>query len=352
MSRIVDISNKNLADASHLFNCSIFKVEDQLYLAYRANQSYLDAKIYINKLNNTTYQPMGKPKPLNIPNTTTTAAAGWEDPRMFWYAGELYCAFVFIRAGFTAQAQGLAKLDKNFNVTRVWFLNYKRNLNSSTIDTTRIMDPRGFITTAGAGSHFEKNWQFFQHGEELLFVYGSSPHTVAAADLLQSKVKQEYVSKVALPWSLGEIRGGTPPVDLGDKYITFFHSSAKRDSDYRIYHIGAYTFEKTPPFNPIEISEVPLLSGDETDDYRGMWKNVVVFPCGALKLDEKWLVSYGHNDYCSKLLSITHEEVLANLTKINHAKPKQRRNKRRKGIQPCSGTGDSQEKQEGRSPLA
>ena len=301
----------------------------------------MDAKIYINKLSPRNYQPLGEPIHLDIPNTTTTPMAAWEDPRMFWYNDRLYCAYVFFRAGYTAQAQGLARLDKNFKVSNVWFLDYKYNRNAATIDTVRTMDPRGFMSTVSGGSIFEKNWQFFQHDKALMFIYAANPHRVVAADLIHGTCKQEYVSSVELPWAYGEIRGGTPPVDIGDRFLTFFHSSIQKSPNVKVYYAGAYTFEKTPPFNPIEISKKPLLSGDEDDTYRGLWNNVVVFPCGALKLDENWLVSYGHNDYCSKLLSITHGELLANLTKINHAKPKQRRNKRRKGVQPCSGTRDS-----------
>ena len=317
MSEIIDISTENLVDADHIFNSSICYVGEDLYMAYRTNNALYDAKIYITKLDRKSYQPIGESMLLDIPNTTTTPVAAWEDPRLFWFNNRLYCSFVFLRIGHTAQAQGLARLDKNFKVVNVWFLKYKYNHNQATMDVRRVMSPKGFIYTYNPGNIFEKNWQFFQHGKELMFIYQAKPHTVAVADLIKGDVKNEYVVNKELPWKWGEIRGGTPPIEIDkNRYITFFHSAVQKKPHVKVYYSGAYTFQNKPPFTPLEITTKPLLVGDESDKNRGLWNNVVVFPCGSVIDNDSWLISYGHNDYCTKLLKITKQEVENTLIKI------------------------------------
>jgi len=315
MSEIIDIKTDNLPDADYIFNGSIFKAKNNLYLAYRVNNRLLDARIYLSKLNKD-LQPTGKPKLLNIMNTTATPVAVWEDPRVFWVNDKLYCAYIFLREGYSAQAQGLVRLDKNFDPTTVWFIKYGYNHNQATLEPRREMDPRGFIYTFDPGQIFEKNWSFFDYEGRMMFIYRSSPHTVVEADLLRGGIKNEWAARKKLKWRYGEIRGGTPAYDLGDKYITFFHSSVQKNPMLKVYYMGAYTFEKKPPFKPLEITKAPLLAGDVTDKNRGLWNNVVVFPCGAVNLGEYWVVSYGHNDYCLKLLKIPNEELEKKLTKI------------------------------------
>lgn len=316
MSEIIDIGSENLPDADFIFNGSIFQVEEELYIAYRVNNTLLDAKIYISKLDKKTLQPVGKPKKLDIPNTTTTAMAVWEDPRVFWCNGKLYCSYVFLRAGYSAQAQGLVRLNKDFEVSTVWFLKYGYNHNQATIDPRREMDPRGFIHTYNPGQIFEKNWSFFEHQKRMMFIYKSHPHTVVETDLAHDTIVKEYRAKKKIPWRYGEIRGGTSPLLYKDKYITFFHSSVQKTQDLKIYYAGAYAFDNKPPFKPIELTRKPLLVGDVKDLNRGLWNNVVVFPCGAVNLGEYWVVSYGHNDYCLKLLKIANKDLEKELTKI------------------------------------
>lgn len=93
----------------------------------------------------------------------------------------------------------------------------------------------------------------------LLMVYSLNPHRIVQTypcdDCLQrngtspvSDYNAEVVfSSKLLPeyeWKWGEMRGGTPALKFGDKYLAFFHSSGKLSHPSVLtYVMGAYMFE-------------------------------------------------------------------------------------------------------------
>ena len=72
---------------------------------------------------------------------------------------------------------------------------------------------------------------------------------------------------------------------------------------WRRYYAGAYTFEPTPPYRIVEMSQRPILVGSQEDghahDPRNIesWKPFVVWPAGVIPHKDGWSVSYGVNDY-------------------------------------------------------
>jgi predicted GH43/DUF377 family glycosyl hydrolase len=69
--------------------------------------------------------------------------------------------------------------------------------------------------------------------------------------------------------------------------------------------MGYYKFEVKPPFKITEISEKPILYGNEADQ-RLLPDNspLVVFPCGAIEKDGKFIVSFGLNDEKTGIIKI------------------------------------------------
>jgi hypothetical protein len=118
-----------------------------------------------------------------------------------------------------------------------------------------------------------------------------------------------------ITWPYGEIRGGTSPVQVGDLFFTFHHSSLPWKGRYRRYFAGAIGFETTPPYKPRLITSEPLLQGSQQDVW-AQRKPLVVFPCGALMLNGKWLVSMGVNDLKSAWLELPHESLLSRMKPI------------------------------------
>ncbi len=153
----------------------------------------------------------------------------------------------------------------------------------------------------------EKNWVPFDYQGNLLLSYTIVPHQILAPDLDGSGRCQEVeTTSTDHLWRWGEIRGGTPALRCGEEYLSFFHSSidiATEHSEGQVmphYFMGAYMFQKDPPFALTRMSEEPIIgknfySGENYDPY---WHPVrVVFPCGYVFNEEYIWVVYGRQDH-------------------------------------------------------
>lgn len=161
----------------------------------------------------------------------------------------------------------------------------------------------------------EKNWLWFEHDGIPMFVYSNYPHIVVEMPDFMT-TSRIHKTEVRNPfWMHGEIRGGTPPVRIGDEYLSFFHSSLPWVSHKRRYHMGAYCFEAKPPFKITRSSLLPILSGSRNDPWvQGL--PLVVFPCGAILRNGEWLVTLGVNDCESAWIRIPHERLMETMKKI------------------------------------
>lgn len=163
------------------------------------------------------------------------------------------------------------------------------------------------------GKH-NKNWVFFFHDGKLHLIYTSQPwHVIEFGSHWEDQIHHQYEG---VTWPYGTIRGGTPPIQVGDHFYTFFHSSMPWQGRYRRYHMGCLQFEAKPPFKPVKWTMTPLLSGSQNDPW-AQRKPLVVFPCGALFENEEWLVTMGINDLKSGWVRIPHEDIF----KVIEAKP-------------------------------
>ena len=118
-------------------------------------------------------------------------------------------------------------------------------------------------------------------------------------------------------WKLGEPRGSTPPVRVGDEYFAFFHSRSAKGE----YHVGFYSFEAKPPFRVLRWPSVPCLSpfGTETsDECKGL---KVLFPGGVVLADGEWLMAYGMGDKACCLARYRHAELLEAFKESSRALP-------------------------------
>jgi predicted GH43/DUF377 family glycosyl hydrolase len=115
-----------------------------------------------------------------------------------------------------------------------------------------------------SGSGHEKNWQPFFHDGVLHIVYSVQPHVVLRLDTPTSLKKYEtrldYV-----PWSYGELRGGTPPIRIGKEYITFPHSAHAWKAHQKRYVSTVLAFEAKPPFRITRLCSKPLFQGSDLD---------------------------------------------------------------------------------------
>jgi len=167
------------------------------------------------------------------------------------------------------------------------------------------------------GEKAEKNWLWFDHEGKTFFVYQTEPHIVCEVD--GGRVVNEYRTFASLGWTLGDIRGGTPPVRVGDHYLSFFHSSMpwKKLPRYgvrRMYFAGAYLFEAKPPFQIVAATRTDrrLLSGTWNEPTAESVP-AVVYPTGALLDGDEWFITLGVNDCRCGWMRIPHEKVMARM---------------------------------------
>jgi predicted GH43/DUF377 family glycosyl hydrolase len=222
----------------------------------------------------------------------------YEDPRVIYHAGKTYvacCNFVWYRIKkWTGAHQIIVEVDDKWDQKRRYDPVYGKN-------------GKGLGLNVG----HEKNWVWFFHESKLQMIYGAHPHTVVEFD---DQVRPTTVRRTdnTVPWKCGEIRGGTPPVKVGNEYFTFFHSSLPWTSRYRRYFMGAYAFEARPPFHITRMTADPLLIGSQNDPWVDK-KPLVIFALGSLFRDDKWLVTFGVNDLKCGWIDIPHDDLLEKL---------------------------------------
>ena len=146
----------------------------------------------------------------------------------------------------------------------------------------------------------QKNWTWFIYEDKLMLEYRMNPHVVLEIDPVKGKViaEHKHFQDISEEWKFGECRMGSNPILKDDGfYHGFFHSSLNWKNSKKRYFMGYYKFNAKPPFEIVKISKKPLLYGNEYDE-RILEDNspLVVFPCGSVEKDDKFIVSFGFND--------------------------------------------------------
>jgi len=212
-----------------------------------------------------------------------------EDPRVVWHEGHFHVAHcVWEKRRPYAARQAMSRF------TAAW----------KHVDTVFPHNGKNHSDEEGS----EKNWIWFRHNDKWMIVYSFSPHV-----LYEPENPIPHKSPEPALWQYGEIRGGTPPVKIGDNYLTFFHSSLPWKKKQRRYYMGAYMFEALAPFRVVTMTQFPLLAGSD-DDPRLNGGPLVVFPCGSLLDKDEWLVTFGVNDEACGWIKIPNVELQQKMT--------------------------------------
>jgi len=214
----------------------------------------------------------------------------YEDPRVFVHDNKIYISCAnYTHDKFHLVHQKILIFDENFK--HIGNIHPKYGFNGKSI-----------IENTGK----EKNWTFFVKDNRLFCVYSINPHVVVEfdwnGDVISESITYYDTKKL---WKYGSCRGGSNPILKDNKMHCFFHSSVSWGKGKRRYIMGRYTFNPEPPYNITELDTVPILWGNETDDR--IFKDInplVVFPCGAILQDDKFLVSFGFNDEKTGIIKI------------------------------------------------
>lgn len=194
------------------------------------------------------------------------------------------------------------------------------------------------LELAGPKRQVEKNWMLFAQGGRLWAVYSIAPHVVLELDFATERSAEGNIPCRPVyhsDWDVagyagcyGELRGGAPPLRIGDMYVSVFHSlfhvRRMRRLLYRIlrkpshktlrYVAGAYAFAAVPPFEPIWLHPVPVLTPPPLPRRPGPQLDTRIersaYPCGSIFKGGEWIVSFGsQEEYCC--LATLDNKVLA-----------------------------------------
>ena len=185
--------------------------------------------------------------------------------------------------------------------------------------------PEVFLKFEGIpGNKFEKNWVPFDYNGNLLFSYTVNPHKVFFPLFGKQKCETVAYSEVATSWEWGELRGGTPAQLVDNEYLAFFHSSKvmsttqSNGKSMPHYFMGAYTFEREPPFTLKKISS-EIIVGEHFYDppYHNTWKPLrVVFPCGYVQDGKNIIVSFGRQDHEVWIVKLDKKKLMRSLIPV------------------------------------
>jgi predicted GH43/DUF377 family glycosyl hydrolase len=177
----------------------------------------------------------------------------------------------------------------------------------------------------------EKNWAPIIDNSDLnslSLIYSFSPFLVFKADLKNTTITQSFHSEKFLPsyfpdsWikKYGQPRGGTPAIRIGDRYLTFFHSSFINRADHRVWYVmGACTFTVSQPHGILSVSEKPILFEsiyDTKNAHHSALKKCVLFPMSVEKEDNLLHVCCGENDSGVKMVTIDLKTLLQSLEPV------------------------------------
>jgi predicted GH43/DUF377 family glycosyl hydrolase len=220
-----------------------------------------------------------------------------EDPRVVEFQGYW---FLFYTDGITV---GVAKLD----------------LDSCDVIYSHFLPvpPKHMISKQSDGR--EKNWIPLVYSDKLYLLYSDTPRTfIHCADKGDHFSIENYDKfNFNVSWKYGIVRGGCPPIEYDkNNLIWFFHSSKDVYSSIptrneKIYFIGAYLTSKHYPFEIYQITKYPVLFGFPSPISKNMsYQTNVVFPCGAVREGDTFIVSMGINDYSIGHLKFSKSNII------------------------------------------
>src|SRR3989344_4128724 len=162
----------------------------------------------------------------------------------------------------------------------------------------------------------------------LFFAYSLCPHKIFLPNLQTGECETLAETEGNIYWSWGDLRGGTPALNIGDEYLAFFHSSKKmqtaNSNEKKMIHyvMGAYTFSLQYPFSIVKISQDPIIG---ENFYRGPtyptsknWSSMRgIFP-GGFVMDEQaiWVV-YGRQDHELGVVKLDRQKLLESLIPVS-----------------------------------
>ncbi|HEX4590038.1 MAG TPA: hypothetical protein VH120_08930 [Gemmataceae bacterium] len=286
--RPIRFDEKNLwpTEAGLRMNPSILPDGDGYLFAVRT--SWTLAEIVIGRLD-ADFRPAGPHRRLKLEHSD--ADLGQDDPRLFRLQGQPHVSFAgqSRRTGRDATSQLFARLSADgTQVEEVFAPHYPLRRNR------------------------EKNWSFFEHDGELYTVYCFTPCRVLK--IVGNSAIPVYETPTRSLWQGGEIRGGASPVRVGDELWCFFHDRIYTSGQF-VYRTGLLTLDGQPPFRVRRMLNGPILIADRRTKPANQFP-YVVFPGGAVRCGNDWIVAHGIHDLWIELHWFSHTDLESRLVTL------------------------------------
>ncbi|MBU2529652.1 MAG: hypothetical protein KKD35_01330 [Elusimicrobia bacterium] len=118
-----------------------------------------------------------------------------------------------------------------------------------------------------------------------------------------------WISPRAGMWDSKKIGIAAPPIKTKNGWVLFYHGVSEEDGFYRV---GAILLDLVDPTKIIARSDEPIFEPETDYEKKGQMPNVV-FPCGAILIEDKFFLYYGGADKVVGVATIGREELLKNL---------------------------------------
>jgi predicted GH43/DUF377 family glycosyl hydrolase len=111
-------------------------------------------------------------------------------------------------------------------------------------------------------------------------------------------------------WDSRKIGAGPPPIKTKDGWLLIYHAVGERDPSR--YKMGMMLLDLKDPTTVLARSEEPILEPQVWYENEG-WKAGVIYPCGAVVIEDRLLVYYGGADKVTCVASAKLDELLEQL---------------------------------------
>jgi predicted GH43/DUF377 family glycosyl hydrolase len=282
----LDESNSWPGFPGHRFNPSILADGDGYLFAFR--NRWLESDVVVGRLD-VGFRPIGAASRLALEHPDADRSR--EDPRLFRFRSRPHLAF-------TGHKHGERSPSHNQLYAR---------LSADGMAAEEVFAPH-----YPGRQRWEKNWSFFEHGGEFYAVYSFAPCRVlrvagAAAALA-------FETPTASIWRGGEIRGGPPPVLVGDELWCFTHDHVMARI-CRQYRTGLVALDAHPPFAARRMVAEPILVAERATK-PPTHHAYVVFAGGAVRHGDDWIVAHGIHDHWSELHVFRHADLESRLVHV------------------------------------
>lgn len=145
-------------------------------------------------------------------------------------------------------------------------------------------------------SFVEKNWTPFVFENAIHLLYTIDPLLVLRPNLETGECLEVFRENFHVS-DLGFPRGGTPAIDVGDRFVSFYHvlykGGERRLFGYlkgQCYYMSAFAFSKEAPFRIVGKIDAPLGA-------KNMYqKKKIVFPSSLIQQGEELYLFWGVDD--------------------------------------------------------